>query len=220
MSIFANGAPNSPKNRFRQARAALFGQIVGDVIAGKGHCTILDIGGTVGYWQIFGGGIDWRQASLTVLNLDPQPDPSEPHIRCVVGDARRLDGFADYSFDVVHSNSVIEHVGLWESMQDMADEVRRVAPRYFVQTPSFWFPLEVHTRVPFFQFLPEPLRLAMMLKWRLGYMPRAADIGEASRMLHGTMLLTKSQMRFLFPDGEIVTERALGFPKSYIAIRR
>ncbi|MBU0724746.1 MAG: class I SAM-dependent methyltransferase [Alphaproteobacteria bacterium] len=142
------------------------------------------------------------------------------HASFIVGDARDMHQFNQGAFDIAHSNSVIEHVGLWESMQAMADEVRRVAPAYFIQTPSFWFPLEIHTRFPFFQFLPEPFRLWLLMNRDLGYMKQAADIGEATRLLQETFLLNKSQIQHLFPDASIHTERALGLPKSYIAIKR
>ncbi len=40
-------------------------------------------------------------------------------------------------------------------------------------------------------------------------------------MVETTRLLTKREMRQLFPDCEIYTEKLLGFiPKSYIAVRK
>ena len=63
--------------------------------------------------------------------------------------------FTTGEFDVVFSNSVIEHVGDFDDQRRMADEVRRVGRRFFVQTPNRWFPLEVHTRLPFVHWLPD-----------------------------------------------------------------
>jgi ubiquinone/menaquinone biosynthesis C-methylase UbiE len=58
----------------------------------------------------------------------------------VLGDARELP-FKDNSFDVVFSNSLIEHLYSFGQQQKFADECRRVAPRYCVQVPNqhfFW----------------------------------------------------------------------------------
>ena len=41
--------------------------------------------------------------------------------------------FGEREFDVIFSNSVIEHVGQFADQQRMADEVRRVGEGYWVQ---------------------------------------------------------------------------------------
>jgi len=79
-----------------------------------------------------------------------------PHIAYVQGDACSLP-FDDASFDVVHSNAVIEHVGGRERQEAFVREALRVGRRVFVTTPNRWFPIEVHTRLPLVHWLPEEL---------------------------------------------------------------
>lgn len=211
---------DSASNSYRSARMRLFNDIVRATLAKKETCTVLDVGGTFAYWSAFGDAIDRSRVKITLLNLEHVGGMPLPGIDQVVGDATNMHEYADNSFDIVHSNSVIEHVGLWWSMEAMAREIRRLAPNYFVQTPSFWFPVEAHSRTLFFHFLPEPLRVWLIMRRKLGYWEKAADIGEATRTAHSAILLHRSQMRYLFPDAEIVSEKAYGLTKSYIAIKR
>ena len=74
----------------------------------------------------------------------------------VQGDACALP-FADDSFDVVHSNAVIEHVGGPERQESFVREALRVGRRVFLTTPNRWFPVEVHTRLPLVHWLPDAL---------------------------------------------------------------
>lgn len=198
----------------------MFLDIVDGILADKGSCSILDVGGTAAYWSVFGGAVDWSHVEVTLLNLEHGPATGAHHITEVVGDATDMRDYDDNSFDIVHSNSVIEHVGLWSKMEGMAKEVRRLAPSYFVQTPSVWFPIEAHARAPLFQFLPEPVRVWIIMRRKLGYWEMAQDIGEATKTAQSAILLNKRQMRHLFPDAEVIAEKAYGFTKSYIAIRR
>lgn len=207
-------------NRFRAHRMRIFTSLVEEILSRRSFCTILDVGGTHEYWRAFGDAIDWQRVSVTLLNLSKTPEPDTESITQVIGDACDMSEFTDSSFDVVHSNSVIEHVGLWPQMEAMAREVRRVAQCYFVQTPSFWFPVEAHARFPFFHFLPEPFRVSLIMRRKLGYWARAEDIGEATRTAHSAILLHKRQMAHLFPDAEVVTEKVFGLTKSYIAIKK
>src|SRR5437762_1893035 len=102
--------PDGVDNRFRERRFALFAKIVSEVLSKKRSCRILDLGGSAEYWSRYGKGMDWNRVSVCSVNLTAGP-VAMPGFESVVGDARRLDQFADHSFDIVHSNSVIEHVG-------------------------------------------------------------------------------------------------------------
>jgi len=77
-----------------------------------------------------------------------------PEIPYVQGDACALP-FPDGAFDVVHSNAVIEHVGGRQRQEAFVREAVRVGRRVFLTTPNRWFPLEVHTRLPFVHWLPD-----------------------------------------------------------------
>ena len=79
-----------------------------------------------------------------------------PGIAYVQGDACALP-FADGSFDVVHSNAVIEHVGGRARQEAFVREALRVGRHVFLTTPNRWFPVEVHTRLPLVHWLPERL---------------------------------------------------------------
>lgn len=79
-------------------------------------------------------------------------------VQPLAGDATDLREFGDSSFDVVFSNSVIEHLFTFENQRRMAREVQRVGKAFWVQTPNFWFPMEPHFHVPGWQWMPRDTR--------------------------------------------------------------
>jgi SAM-dependent methyltransferase len=81
-----------------------------------------------------------------------------PEVRAVRADGRDLP-FPDASFDLGFSNAVVEHVGGGrEAQRRFVHELCRVAQRVFVTTPNRFFPIEVHTLVPFAHWLPPAAR--------------------------------------------------------------
>ena len=212
--------PRSLANRFRRARA----RKVLDAIraaARDGRCRVLDLGGEPDYWALFDRAeLQAAGAHVTVVNPEPQAISDDPLFTFVQGDACDLSAFADESFDLVHSNSVIEHVGDWARMEAFAREVRRLAPAYYVQTPYQWFPIEPHFSSPFFHWRGESWRARRLMARPHGFMERSpADMGEAMRAVQSARLLDKSQFRFLFADARHEDERVGPLTKSLIAIR-
>jgi len=88
-----------------------------------------------------------------------------PAVTTVQADGRSLP-FEDGAFDIGFSNAVVEHVaGGRDGQRQFVHELCRVARRVFVTTPNRFFPLEVHTLLPFAHWLPEGPR-ARVVRWR------------------------------------------------------
>lgn len=178
---------------------------------------VLDVGGSAGFWRQAG----CPSAAITLFNLSANVAGvcEEPGFDFRAGDGCALP-FADGEFDVVFSNSVIEHVGSWERQQAFAREARRVGRRLWVQTPAREFFIEPHLLAPFVHWLPRRTQRGL-IRWATGWgwltRPTPAQVDE---FLAEVRLLTRREMTELFPDCEILTERFLGLPKSYIAVRR
>ena len=82
------------------------------------------------------------------------------NFKSIKGDATNLSNFKDNQFDIVFSNSLIEHLYTYENMKLMANETMRVGKKFFVQTPNKYFPIEPHYFFPFFQFMPYKMKKA------------------------------------------------------------
>jgi len=186
---------------------------------------VVDLGGTADYWRRVGFEfLEANEIDITCVNHLPTEfgisDREGARFRCVVGDACDLTGHPDNSFDFVHSNSVIEHVGRWPQMRAFAEEVRRLAPAYYVQTPYYWFPIDPHFhRLPFYHWLPESLRAKLHRRFKLGYARPDDNIDAAMRLVQSSVLIDHSQFAALFDDAVIRFERIALLPKSMIAMR-
>ena len=207
-----NRTSSSLAARLRRRRFAFFLSLLSKV---PRPVRILDIGGTQRYWQVVGFP-ETEGIHVTLLNLHLEP-VSSAAFDSITGDARSVPGLADKSFDVVYSNSVIEHVGSFHEQRQMAEEVKRIGLRYFIQTPNRYFPIEPHFLVPGFQFLPLETRAWLSSRLQLGWMPKFEDRTEAREQAASISLLTRQQLRMLFPEASLYTEHFLGLPKSYVA---
>src|SRR5262245_32189307 len=155
--------PASTSNLMRSRRFAKFESLLAPL---PRPVRILDVGGTAAFWEQR----KWAgkpELQITTINLQVEPRKWD-NIESRKGDATNLHEYADKSFDIVFSNSVIEHLFTFENQVKMASEVQRVGRAYWVQTPNYWFPIEPHFHVPGWQWMPVSWRVALLQRRRCG----------------------------------------------------
>lgn len=198
---------------FRAQRMRLFEH----VFAPTSRTRVLDVGGSPLIWRYA-----TIQPRLTILNLPAAIAPTAGDVPFVAGNGAMLP-FRDNSFDIVFSNSVIEHLATVSERQGFAHEVARVAPSYWVQTPNRRFPFEMHLMLPGIHFLPTSWQRPLVRRftiWQLLARPsRAQRDYYIEHVLEELHLLDAGELQRLFPDARMVRERFLGVTKSLIAVR-
>ena len=212
------GADGSFSNSRRSLRFESFARLI-DTLAKQGArpVRILDVGGTNLFWEQRGWA-DRDDVRVTLVNLDVEPSKHH-NIEARAGDATKLHEFPDDSFDVVFSNSVIEHLKTLQRQAAMAAEVRRLAPLYWVQTPNFWFPIEPHFLTPAWHWLPARLRIALLRRRRWGWRGPCPDPEDAKALVSEIRLMRSRELRSLFPDATLTEERIGPLVKSFVAVR-
>ena len=211
LKLFSPEFGTSLNQRFREKRFKFFISLMERVKSDK-VIQILDIGGTENYWERMKF-TEKSNINITLLNLEKVETKKTTFIS-VKGDACNLSPYKDKQFDIVFSNSVIEHLFSFENQKKMADEVMRVGRNYYVQTPNYYFPLEPHWLFPFFQFLPYKFRIFLTSNFNLGHYKKSLTKEDAVKRVDEVKLLTEKQMKELFPTGVVYRERFLGLTKS------
>lgn len=206
--------PNSIGAKFRSKRLRKFEKLFFRNFNPEKPVRILDVGGTAYFWK------DSQVPNIpgvriTLLNLHLEKS-THPHIVSHVGDATAMDEFGDQSFDLVFSNSVIEHLYTYANQVRMAEEIRRVGKKFFIQTPNKYFPVEAHYALPFAQYFPKSLLLFLLTKTRLSRMKRW-EKAAAEQYLEEIRLINEKEMKELFPGAKLLKEKALGMTKSLTA---
>lgn len=177
-----------------------------------GDChSLVDLGGRVDMWR------DNRfPAPITVVNIEPPPDPVPATFTYICGDARQT-ALPDGAFDLAFSNSVIEHVGDFADQKRFAREMLRLGRHIYCQTPNRWFPVEPHFLGLFIHWFPRRWfgyvfhRYFTMqgLTWK-------PDRQASRKLIDEIRLLTRRELTQLFPGCHIKAERFLGLTKSYV----
>lgn len=210
--------PGSFSANARKKRFLLFIELLCSIK--KDRINILDLGGTTNFWKSMGmtDKIDGKNIFITLFNIRPQPAEFD-FISTVAGDINDLSCFKEKQFDIVFSNSAIEHLGTYEAQKRMSLEVERIGIRYFIQTPNRHFPIEPHFLFPYFQFLPTAVKIFLIKHFNLGWYSNVRSDEEAVNAINKIRLLTFKEFRLLFPQAFIYREKVLGLTKSFIAYK-
>lgn len=206
--IADNRHSGSISSKLRNQRFAVFLE----KLSVNSDSSILDVGGTGQTWADTG-----LEKNVTLLNLhQPKQNDLEKGFTCVQGNALNMHVFGEKHFDVVFSNSVIEHVGGKENQNKFVEEVRRVGRSYWVQTPNKYFPVEPHFLLPFFQFLPDPAKRKVGVLWPYSHYKRWDFSNDRILQdLEDLRLLSKKELMTLFKEGSLYEEKFMGLTKSF-----
>ncbi|MUL38256.1 methyltransferase domain-containing protein [Gloeocapsopsis dulcis] len=211
---------NSLSSKLRKKRFIQFKNFVESYVSDKEtNLKIIDIGGTPTIWE---NNLLWlkqlnsvKNIEITVANIKEYKSKHEV-IKCVIADATNMQQFKDKEFDIVFSNSVIEHVGDYKEQTAMANEILRIGKKYFVQTPNYYFPVEPHFLFPFFQFMPLKLKVWLITNFDLGWRKKTSNRETALMLVNSVKLLTKKELMALFPGANVFEEKVFSLTKSFI----
>lgn len=178
---------------------------------------VLDLGGGLYFWEL-AKKEGFPVPQVTVLNTRPGPTLLMPQVRWLIGDATNT-GLEDFSFDIVFSNSLVEHLVDWHSQVRFAGEVKRLAKSYFVQTPNKRFFVEPHFVTPFVHWLPPSVQRRLGPRATLWGWFTGATRRQYEKQLNELRLLGTREMHSLFPEAHFITERWVGMAKSIVAIK-
>ena len=196
-------------NQFREKRFSFFLKKINKL---PKPVSVLDVGGKINFWENKGlaGNLNY---TITIVNFEKEKSQYS-NIKTLIGDATDLSQFVDKSFDIVHSNSVIEHLYNFNNQSKMASEIVRVGKKYIVQTPNKCFFLEPHYLLPFFQFIPDKLKYLILTKTKLSRLKRW-DKNFSKQYINEIRLLSLKELKVLFPNSKIYFEKFLGMNKSF-----
>ncbi|MBL8006293.1 MAG: class I SAM-dependent methyltransferase [Ignavibacteria bacterium] len=177
---------------------------------------ILDIGGSDYYWRCLGFTGD-DNYKIMIINTENQKTDDFTNITFLKRDARDLRFISDGEYDLVFSNSMIEHLNSYDEQKKLAGEIRRTGKKYFIQTPDYYFPLEPHFLFPFFQFLSVEMKTKLIRKYSLGWFEKQTNQENARQLAESVRLLKEKELREIFPGCKIYRERFFGLSKSLTA---
>ncbi len=201
---------------FRRKRLAELLKIYPDIES----YSVLDVGGRPFIWNLLKEHYGVAPKRLVLLNTPSEtllPESEDYTVK--IADGCNLPYAAD-SFDLVFSNSVIEHVGQDKEMSQFSKECERVGRNIYIQTPNRWFPIDAHLGVAFIHWLPRPLyKKLSFLSLRYPFtINNPTQRRDFDLEFETTYLLTFKQLEQLFPQQRIISEKFLFFIKSFVVV--
>ena len=201
---------------FRKNRFARFLQ----ELSPKAGERIVDLGGEPEFWKA--ATIKYEVHCINLDKIDYDADEYEVNLRTSAGDCCELIDEQSNSYDLVFSNSVIEHVGDFDRQKKFADTALRLGKKLWIQTPARCFPIEPHWFALFIHWFPKKYQYSLFRLFALRQRLAGVKLteSEVKAQVDDVRLMTKRELKKIFPKCKIITERFLFIPKSYIVIRK
>ena len=98
----------------------------------------------------------------------------------IIGDGKNT-MLNDNSFDIVHSNATIEHVGSFDNQLSFIKELVRISKEsVFLQTPNRFHPIDFHTILPFIHWLPKNIHRKILKNFNLDFYSKEENLNLLS----------------------------------------
>ncbi len=98
----------------------------------------------------------------------------------LIGDGRSTN-LDKNSFDIVHSNATIEHVGSFKNQILFVKEMIRISKEYvFIQTPNRYHPIDFHTILPIIHWLPKNIHRRILKYMKLDFYSKEENLNLLS----------------------------------------
>lgn len=188
---------------------------------------VVDLGGAADFWRIWG--LDASDGLFVTLVNHHRCDTDHvsggrlpPFMNEIIADATELDAGTLRRYDLVFSNSMLEHLPDEDGRAKLCRNIEASGKPYFIQLPNRYSlvdPHFPHPLVPFFGAYPKPLKALLMARSGLGSGAKCASYAEAMNRLKYYNPLCASELKALFPSGTLVEERTFGMPLSLIIHR-
>ncbi len=188
---------------------------------------IVDLGGTARFWEAWGIEAQDR-LEITLVNnhhidkTNVRYHATSPFMHDLLQDATLLPTEFFDQYDLIFSNSFIEHLSDRAEQRKLAAEIVQSGKPYFIQTPNKFSPVDPHfpsSLVPFFAVYPRALQAALLTRSGLSGGHRYPSFAAAQTALQYYNPLGVADVRGLFADAAIEIERPMGVPMSILAYR-
>jgi len=200
-------------------RRRMFARFLETMTPGQAD-TIADIGVTSDREHIHSNYLEaWYayKANITAVGMEDAAflEKAYPGLTFVRGSGLGLP-FSDRSFDFVHSSAVIEHVGSFANQTRLLSELWRIAERgIFVTTPNRWFPVELHTVLPFLHYLPAAQHRQILKKLGFEFFADERNLNLMSRTS-----LTAAARDAGFKNFTVQSAKLLGLTSNLLLVAR
>jgi len=185
-----------------------------------GILQVLDVGGTKVFWENWWRISEQDRLHVTLLN-DYKLYPDEKTwqstgsmIDSVCQDATTLTPADLSKYDLIFSNSTLEHLQTRKAQKALAKMIATSGLPYFIQVPNKFSPIDPHRPYfPFFALYPSPIRS------RIGPGPAYKVLENGKRWKMDYSPLGVRDMKEFFPTASFTIEKPFGIPMSILACR-
>jgi hypothetical protein len=209
--------------RAARQRSALFRRFVAGL---PRPLRIIDLGGSAQMWSRWG--VTAADGLQIVLANDHRMDTTHRSealpgrfISSWAVDVLDLLPSSYEEFDVVFSNSMLEHLPSRDAQQRLAATIAATGKPYFIQVPNRRCIVDPHFPHPlaaFFGLWPRDLQVWAHHRHALGSTGRAKTREAAAAAIDSYHPFSRRDLARLFPDAAVVTEWNLGLPMSLVAL--